>query len=797
MPTLIIDGKEISVQPGATIMEAAKLLGVAIPHFCYHPKLSTSGNCRMCLVEVEKMPKPVVSCAMPVNDGMVVKTDSEMVQKARKGVMEFLLINHPLDCPVCDQGGECSLQDLAMKYGPDRSRYHEQKRNFPNYDLGPLIETEMNRCIHCTRCMRFSTEIAGVEEMGAVYRGDHMQVGPFVEKTLSSEMAGNLAELCPVGALNLKPFHFSARGWELKRTEGICSHCSVGCHTRVDHLNDQVKRVMARSCDTINQTWLCDKGRFSYDGLTEDRLTSPTTQSNGGDPKEVSWAEALDQAADILKSVKPSEVAGLASDTNQGAEELFAFQDFIRNVVGSTHLDHRLRQRDFSGDDALLTRADLLMNTPLAKLNQADLVILVGSDVRFETPLLNLRLRQATQKGARAFAIGPRQQKNNLVNLTDVVLRPGSEGDFLAQTLAAMDAPGNNEQANQLATALKQSKQPALILGDYGVRHPDAESLRRHSVALLDKAGALSSEWNGFNRVAQQGNAAAAQDLGVVPHRGPGYKRIDNRGQNAAQILESAAQGTIKVLFLLGTDPTLESVDTTLARKALGKAKVIYLGAYNTPAAKLADVVLPGLTINEREATFTNMEGRAQRSLMAVMGPIQCKEDWRIFRSLSDRFAHPLGYNTREALQETIGKADHRYQLDGGNDSELSLACDHSPVTTGLKTLAASEKRGGMVLVIEPSFHCDDPINRRSVVMAKLDKGSSLRINSNDAHKQKIQQGRKVRLIHGDRSLELIAELDPAIPEGVVFGRIGYIDALTQDLQDWNGGFPQVSLVGI
>ena len=806
MPTLIIDGKEINVQRGATIMEAARLLGVSIPHFCYHPKLSISGNCRMCLVEVEKMPKPVVSCAMPVNDGMVVKTDSEMVREARKGVMEFLLINHPLDCPVCDQGGECSLQDLAMKYGPDRSRYHENKRHAPNYALGALIETEMARCIHCTRCVRFSTEIAGVEEMGAVFRGDHMRVGPYTSKPLSSELAGNMAQLCPVGALNNKPFHFQARGWELKKTDGICAHCAVGCHVRVDHLDDQVKRVMARSCDAINQAWICDKGRFSYDSIGRNRLQTPMARTSAGSAlKEFSWPDALDRAAALLKEVKPEEVAGLASDT-QGAEELFAFQAFLRNVVGSNDLDHRLRQRDFSGDDTPLTRADLLMNTSLVDLQRSDLIVLVGADPRFEVPLLNLRLRQATLAGVQAFALNPRKMKSNLANLTEMVVHPGHEVDFLTSVLKAVEGgSGDPPQVDALAKALRAAKRPVILLGDYAVNHPHAESIRRLVVALLDKVSALSQAWNGFNRVVGQSNAAAAQDLGVVPHRGPGYKRLEKSGRNTEQILRAAAAGEIKVLLLLGCDPGLESVDTALGQAALEKATVIYIGAHQTPAAEIAGVALPGLLASERDVTFTNGEGRAQRSHMAVMGPLQAKEDWRILRALSDRFAQPLPYNTREALRDLMGRADHRYALDtsGALDaSELSPACDHSPVTVGLAPIPVTPGESGLVLITEPAFYHGDAMTRHSDILAKLDRSQypvsgSLRINPSDAARKKIQTGQKVRLIQGERSLEMVAELDPTVPENVVFGRSGDASVLVQALCDWTGGFPQVSLVGL
>ena len=806
MPTLIIDGREINVQPGATIMEAARLLGIAIPHFCYHPKLSISGNCRMCLVEVEKMPKPVISCAMPVNEGMVVKTDSEMVLKARRGVMEFLLINHPLDCPVCDQGGECSLQDLAMKYGPDRSRYHEQKRQVRNYDLGPLVETEMNRCIHCTRCIRFSTEIAGVEEMGAVFRGDHMLVGPYIAKPLSSELAGNVTELCPVGALNNKPFHFQARGWELSKVGGVCGHCAVGCHTRVDHLEGQVKRVMARRCDAINQTWLCDKGRFSYDALGRDRLKMPMARSGEGQNMEdLSWPEALDRAAALLKSAKPDEVAGLASDTMQGAEELFAFQDFLRHVVGTNHLDHRLRQRDFSGDDAPLTRADLLMNTSMADLRRADLVLMVGVEPRYEMPLLNLHLRQATLAGARAFSLNPRRVRSNLANLTEIVVRPGGEVDFLSALLRVLEGRKESQQATELGKALGEAERPVILLGEYAVTHVHAEAIRRMVVALLDKVSALGAEWNGFNRVVPQGNAAAAQDLGIVPHRGPGYKRLEKRGYNAEQILRAAAAGEVKVLLLLGGDPCLESVDTTLAQAALEKARVIYVGSCWTVSARGADVILPGLTIAERDLTLTNAEGRAQRSAMAISGPLQAKEDWRIFRALSDRFAQPLAYNTRQALRDRMGQEDHRYTLDDKDALralELAPACDHSPVTVGLPPLPVAPCGSGLLLITEPSFYHDDVLTRRSDLLAQLDRGQnpvlgSLRINPDDASKQKIQAGQKVRLIVGARSLEMVAALDPLVPKNVVFSRRGCASSLVQTLCDWGKGFPQVSLVGL
>jgi NADH-quinone oxidoreductase subunit G len=795
MPTLIIDGKEISVKPGATIMEAAKQLGVDIPHFCYHPKLAISGNCRMCLVEVEKMPRPVISCAMPVNDGMVVNTNSEMVTEARKGVMEFLLINHPLDCPVCDQGGECSLQDLAMKYGPDRSRYREEKRQFPNYDLGPLIETEMNRCIQCTRCIRFSTEVAGVEEMGAVGRGDHMKVGPYVEKlTLTSEMAGNIAESCPVGALNLKPFHFQARGWELKHADGVCDLCSVGCQTSNDYLDNNIKRVMSRECDEINLSWLCNKGRFAYDGLTVNRLEQPSIKEESG---TTSWQAAMDRAAELIKGVKPEEVAGIADSSGRGAEELYAFQDFLRNAVGTGNVDHRTRTQDFSGDGVKLTRADLMMNTSLTDMATADAAFLIGFDPRFETPLLNLRLRQASLNGAKIFSLNPRQLSANLEGIKQSVVRPGDEIEFLNAVLAGFDKGDGKSEAGQIASALKASERPAILLGDYANYHPEAETIRRLAVAITEKASALNGEWNGFNRVTSRGNSAAAQDLGVVPHRGPGHKSLDSSGKNALEIFKAAASGEIKVLLLLGGDPAVDAIDSQLVKAALDKAQVIYIGTHTNQTSKSADVIFAGLALGEKDSTTTNCEGRVQRGQKAVNGPIESKEEWRILRALSDRFSQPLSYNNIEALRLAMAKADHRYDLSELYANEIAPACDHSPVTTGLEVASGKKANGGMTLVIEASFYQDSSVAKNSSTLALLIDGNSVQINPDDAAKHSIADGQQVRLISGEKSIEIKAKIDDRVPEGVLFGQFGSVDGLVQDLYDWDGGFPQISIVGL
>ncbi len=779
------------------------MLGVYIPHFCYHTKLSVAGNCRMCLVEVEKMPKPVVACAMPVSDGMVVRTKSEMAMKARRGVLEFLLINHPLDCPVCDQGGECALQDLAMKYGPDRSRFHEVKRHAVDKDLGPLIETEMDRCIHCTRCVRFTMEIAGTEDMGGMFRGDHMQIGTYVEKALGSELVGNLAELCPVGALNDKPFHFQARGWELKRAPGVCIGCSVGCNLEWHHLDHALKRVKARSCDAINETWLCDKGRYLYDGLTVDRLAQPMVRrgSGHGALQPVSWPEALDRAAVLLKGVRPDEVAGLADAAGQSAEDMFAFQDFLRQVVGTRHVDHRLQQRDFSADRVPLTRADLLMNTSMVDLEASDLVLLVGMDPRFEVPLLGARLRKAALRGARVLSIYPRQLDSVIPGLQGLVVSPGDEVGLLDAVLARLsgDDTAGDPVAGTLAAALQASQRAVVLLGDYAIQHPQAEAIRRRTVALLKGCG---REQQGFNRVSSVMNAAAAQDFGLVPHRGPGYRRLDTPGRDARGILEAMLAGEIKVLFLLGGDPTVDAVNTALARAALGKAAVIYLGAFDTPAARLAQVVLPGLALPEKTSTLTNVEGRPQRVARAIRPQLaEAKEDWRVLRALSDYFPTRLGYDTLEGLQGAMAAADHRYNVEQLAAAGLAPSCDHSPVTSELSLDAvapvdAAGAGGGVRLVLEKGFYRDSLVVRRSAIARQLDGGLVVRIHPHDAGRLGVADGQRVRITQGGGAVEVVLSLDDRVAGGTLLGLCGYPEAGLQDLAAWDG-FVAVNVVHI
>ncbi|MBF0133597.1 MAG: NADH-quinone oxidoreductase subunit NuoG [Magnetococcales bacterium] len=796
MPTLIIDDREITVKPGTTIMEAARSLGIEIPHFCYHPSLSIAGNCRMCMVEVEKMPKPVISCAMPVNDGMVVRTNSEMVVKARRGVMEFLLINHPLDCPVCDQGGECKLQDYAVKYGPDRSRFQDKKRTVPNYDLGPVIETEMNRCIHCTRCIRFSTEVAGVEEMGAIFRGDHMKVGPCPgHGPLTSVLAGNLAELCPVGALNLKPFHFQARGWELSKTEGICEHCAVGCHIRVDSMENRIYRIMSRQCSSINLDWLCDKGRFAFEGMTEGRLQVPMMVPESGGPQvEVTWNQALDRVAALIQGVAPEEVAGLAGSWGQGGEELYAFQDFLRHVVGTPHLDHRLLRKDFSPDSIPLLRADLMLNTPLQDMERADAVFLIGAGPRFEMPLLNLRLRKASLNGASVWSLGPRHLLSKLENLEEAIVLPGEEADFLRKVLNAMTTRRGPKAAVAWANALRKAQRPVFLLGRFAVNHPNAETLRRLVLAVLGKAEAVEPGWNGYNRMIS-GNGAGAHDLGVVPQRGPGYTKLGRRGMNAREIFEQSALGKIKVLFLMGLDMESDTVVEYLAAAAQAGTKIIFQGAFHSAAVDKVDVVLPGLVHGEKFSTLTNCEGRVQRSGRVVHGPIMAKEDWRILRALSQRFPQELPYDNLQELWEAMGREDRHYDPAVVDSGEIPKACDHGVGLTeglecGAEVDAEENETDRLVLILEPSFYRDTPMSRRSSTMTKLDGVEVLRISGKEAKKHKIVAGDRVCIECNGHRVEVRTVVDERVKGGVL---LGTREAM-RELGGEKDGFLQVTL---
>jgi len=616
MPKVTIDGQELEVAAGTTILQACQQAGIEIPHFCFHERLNIAGNCRMCLVEVEKSPKPVASCAMPVADGNVILTQSDKAIKARHGVMEMLLINHPLDCPICDQGGECDLQDQAMAYGFDRGRYVENKRAVKDKDFGPLVATSMTRCIHCTRCIRFLTEIAGVEELGATGRGEDMEITTYVERALGSELSANIVDLCPVGALTAKPYAFIARPWELRKTESVDVLDAVGSNIRVDARGAQVLRVLPRLNEAVNEEWIADKTRFALDGLTHRRLDRPYVR-RGGRLVEAEWPEALDLVAARLKSVPGERIAALAGDLCD-AEAMFALKELLGGL-GATSLDCR---QDGARLDAA-SRAGYLFNTTIAGIEEADTCLLIASNPRWEAPLINARLRKRhLQGGFRAAAIGP------ALDLGFPVEMLGDSGDILNQLVGG---------THPWAEVLRGAKAAMLVVGQGALSRPDGARVLGAARGIAESCGIVRPEWNGFNVLHHAAARVAGLDLGFLP--GPG-------GKDVAGILTGCRSGAIEILYLLGADE-LDLRDT-------GSAFVIYQGHHGDRGAARADVVLPGAAYTEKDATYVNTEGRVQLGRRAVFPPGDAREDWAILRALSGALGRPLPFDSLIELRASL-----------------------------------------------------------------------------------------------------------------------------------------------
>jgi NADH-quinone oxidoreductase subunit G len=604
MPKLTIDGTEIEVPAGSTVLQACELAGKEIPIFCFHPRLNIAGNCRMCLVEMERSPKPIASCAMPAGDGMVIKTDTPLVHKARKGVLEFLLINHPLDCPICDQGGECDLQDLTLFYGPDHSRFKENKRSVVDKNLGPLISTHMNRCIHCTRCIRFLDEVAGVEELGMVHRGEHEEISTWIERALHSELQGNIIDLCPVGALNSKPYEYRARPWELRKTESVDVLDAVGCNIRVDARPPEVMRIVPRLHEHINEEWISDKTRFSYDGLKKRRLDVPMVRRDGK-LREAGWRDAFAAIADVLAGVPGERIAAIVGDLVD-CESMVVLKDLMARL-GSPHVDCR---QDGARLDAG-ARCSYLFNTTIAGIEQADLCLLIGTDPRYEGPLVNVRIRKRMRQGGFTVArIGPQ------TDLTYRVIELGAGPSTLAELA---------EGTHEFCERLEQAARPMLILGQGALARPDGGAIVASARALAERYGMVQGDWCGFNVLHTAAARVGGLDLGLVPGKG---------GRDVAGILERAATGEIEVVFLLGADE--------LDMSRLGNAFVIYQGHHGDRGAARADVILPGAAYTEKNAIYVNTEGRPQRARLAVFPPGQAKEDWKILRALSEALGHTV-----------------------------------------------------------------------------------------------------------------------------------------------------------
>ena len=616
MPKMTIDGREIEVQNGLTVIQACELAGIEIPRFCYHERLSVAGNCRMCLVEMERSPKPIASCSMPVAEGMVIRTDTPGVRKARQGVMEFLLINHPLDCPICDQGGECDLQDQAMAYGFDRSRYEENKRAVPDKHMGPLIQTIMTRCIHCTRCVRFSTEIAGIEQMGALGRGEHMEITT-LEQAIQSELSGNLVDVCPVGALTSKPYAFSARSWELRKTDSVDALDAVGSNIRVDCRGREVMRVLPRLHEDINEEWIADKTRYACDGLRRQRLDRPYVRNADGRLEPASWDEAFKAIAERLGDLAGGQIAAIAGDLCD-AESMLALKDLM-GTLGSTHLDCR----QDGGKLDPQTRAGYLFNTGIAGIEQADAVLLVGTNPRWEAAMVNARLRKRfLMGGLKVGLIGP------AVDLTYPVEYLGAGPETLKELAEGKGA---------FAKVLKAAERPMVVLGSGALARADGAAVLALGRKLAETCGMVRDGWNGFNVLHRAAARVGGLDLGFVPGEG---------GRDLAGILEGASSGAIQAVFLLGAD----EIDMS----ALGGAFVIYQGHHGDAGAHRADVILPGAAYTEKNGTYVNTEGRVQLGRLAAFPPGDAREDWTILRALSEVVGERLPYDNLGELRQRL-----------------------------------------------------------------------------------------------------------------------------------------------
>ncbi|NOT70969.1 MAG: NADH-quinone oxidoreductase subunit G [Hyphomicrobium sp.] len=678
---LIIDGTEIEVEDGTTLMHACEAAGSEIPRFCYHERLSIAGNCRMCLVDVQGSPKPIASCAMlvgdlpPNRDGSpkVVSTNSPLVKKAREGVMEFLLINHPLDCPICDQGGECDLQDQAMAFGIGGSRYCENKRAVEEKHIGPLIKTMMTRCIHCTRCVRYMTEVAGVEELGLISRGEDAEITTYLENGIMSEMSANVVDLCPVGALTHRPWAFNARPWEMDGTESIDVMDAVGSAIRIDTRGGAVMRILPRNNDAVNEEWISDKTRHVADGLKAQRLDTPYIRKDGK-LQPASWDDALGLVAAKLKAANPDRIGAIAGDL-AGAEEMFALKDLLtRGSVKS--LDCRQ-----AGDklDPKLGRASYVFNSSIDGIEQADVILIIGSNPRIEAPVLNARIRKRWRTGA---------LKVGLVGVNVPLTYPAEYLGAGPDTLVHISSG-----EHPFAATLKAAKNPMVIIGQGAFARADGLAvLSAAARILLSVSAGKDPAWNGFNVLHTAASRVAGLDLGFVPATG---------GKDTAAMLA----GGVDFLYLLGAD------ECDLSR--LGGAFVVYQGSHGDRGAERADVILPGAAYTEKSATFVNTEGRAQQTGKAAFAPGHAKEDWTIIRALSERAGAKLPYDSLSELRAAMYKpAPQLAALDSVETRSVS----------GLETLAkltSATSSEAFALAIQ-DFYLTNPIARASAVMAGL-----------------------------------------------------------------------------
>ncbi|KCB48140.1 NADH dehydrogenase (quinone), G subunit [Bordetella hinzii 1277] len=772
MVELTVDGNKVEVPEGSMVMHAAQKIGLYVPHFCYHKKLSIAANCRMCLVEVEKAPKALPACATPVTNGMVVHTCSEKAKAAQKSVMEFLLINHPLDCPICDQGGECQLQDLAVGYGGSSSRYHEEKRVVFHKDLGPLVSAEeMSRCIHCTRCVRFGQEIGGMMELGMLNRGEHSEITSFVGRSIESELSGNMIDICPVGALTSKPFRYSARTWELARRRSVSPHDSVGANLVVQVKGDRVLRVVPFENEDVNECWISDRDRFSYEGLnSDDRLAAPMIKGTDGKWQEASWADALQAVAQGLSRVRESFGAGQigALATEYATTEEFSLLARLTRALGSENIDFRLRQTD-AGFDAALSGAPWL-GMPLAELDNLDRVLVVGSFLRKDHPLMAQRLRQAVKRGTQVLLLDSAADDPLLPVTARLTLAPSELARGLAEVAVALAqikqaavpaefaavTPG--EDAQRIAASLASGSNAAVLMGNLAVSAPNASTLAANGRAIAGLSGAK------FGFLTAGGNTVGGYLAGAVPGRG---------GKTAAQMLAEP----LKAYVVLHAEPALDADNGPQALAALRGAQfAVALTAYRSSAEEWADVMLPVAPFTETSGTFVNAAGVAQ-SFKGTVAPYgQTRPAWKVLRVLGN-VLHLAGFEdeTSEAVRDAA--------LAGGVEGRLS---NDIKAAIGLGQPAGALER----LADVPIYRSDAIVRRSEPLQAHVaSRAPKARMNGRTLAALGLEAGAKVRVSSAQGSVELEAALDEAVADNAV--RVAAAFAQTAAL---GGAFGQISV---
>jgi NADH-quinone oxidoreductase subunit G len=756
MVEIEIDGKKIEVQEGSMVMDAANKLGTYIPHFCYHKKLSIAANCRMCLVEVEKAPKPLPACATPVTAGMVVRSSSEKAVKAQKGVMEFLLINHPLDCPICDQGGECQLQDLAVGYGPSSSRYEEEKRVVVPKDAGPLISMrEMARCIHCTRCVRFGQEIAGQMEFGMVNRGEHSEITTFVDKTVTSELSGNMIDLCPVGALTSKPFRYSARTWELSRRKSVSPHDSLGSNLIVQVKGSKVMRVLPLENEAVNECWLSDRDRFSYEGLnSDDRLTAPMIKQ-GGEWQQTDWQTALEYVAHGLKNIRHEHgadaIAALAAPYST-LEELSLLQKLVRGL-GSENIDFRLRQSNFELDGKVTP----WLGMSIAEFGQLKRVFVIGSFLRKDHPLLTARLRQAVKRGGKISVLSATDDDLLMPVANKMVAAPSGWLTALNGVLSAVaqaknlalptgfDAIEPSAEAKQIAASLMSGEPRAVLLGNAAAQHPNAAQLHAAAQWLAQNTDAK------FGYLTEGANSVGGYIANAIPGKG-------------ANALQAFAQPR-KAYILLHAEPELDTFDPQTARAALDHAEMVVAMSPFKHGMDYADVLLPVAPFSETSGTFINGEGRAQSFNASVRALGETRPAWKALRVLGNLLdLSGFDYESSEAIRDEIigpirdGGAQVLERLNNFAGLDLQPSADRQNASGQLERIAEV-----------PIYFSDAIVRRANALQKTVDaRAPKAGLSTVLAEKLAVRTGDLVKVTQGQGVATLAAEVDDALPANVV-----------------------------